>query len=260
MRLLLLSLVLAVPALAQQAAMDVGPQSLDLTYRPGGVEAPVVAYDGTVTSLGFYGDASAFSGFYGSEDRIAPTGEIQTMTVSGIEMRFGTNVPVASFGERTAVSVFVPLRAQSAYRYFLGDMSVEVQGDDTSIHIGQGDLGTGIGAAVEVPLAAGAPARKLRAFGTYVAGAGIQGDFVMGLPGGARDPLAYGLRSNTVMLQTEARDLFGTTMGASVGYSFRTASTDTSPIESAAGLLNGFTGDDFRRLESSHLVHVGVIF
>ena len=260
MRLLLLSLVLAVPALAQQAAMDVGPQSLDLTYRPGGVEAPVVAFNGTVTSLGFYGDASAFSGFYGSQDRIAPTGEIQTMSVSGIEMRFGANVPVATFGERTKVSAFVPLRAQSAYRYFLGDMSLAKPGDDTSIHIAQGDLGTGLGAAVEFPLTEGGPASKLRAFGTYVVGAGVQGDFVMGLPDGARDPLAYGLRTNTLMLQTEARDLFGTAMGASLGYSFRTAATDTTPIESAAGLLNGFTGDDFRRLESAHLVHVGVIF
>ena len=260
MRSLLLSLLVAAPALAQQASMDVGPQSLDLSYRPGGVEAPVVAFDGSVTSVGFYGDASAFSGFYGSADRIAPTGEIQTMTVSGIEMRFGANVPVASFGERTKVSAFVPLRAQSAYRYFLGDMAVEVQGNDTSIHIAQGDLGTGIGAAVELPLGDGAPARRLRAFGTYVVGAGVQGDFVMGLPGGARDPLAYGLRSNTVMLQTEARDLFGTSMGASLGYSFRTASTDTTPIEGAAGLFNAFTGDDFQRLESSHLVHVGIIF
>lgn len=259
MRLFLLSLFLAVPALAQQAAMDFGPQSLNLQYRPGGGET-VIDFDQSVTSLGFYGDAAAFSGFYGSQERIAATGEPQSLTVYGLEMSGGGNVPVASFGEGVEYSAYVPLRAQVVYRYFLGDTSIESPGDDTSLHIAEVDFGAGIGGAVEVPLAPGAPASRLRAYGTYVLGAGVQGDFVMGLPGGARDPLAYGLRTNTVMLQTEARDLFGTTVGASLGYSFRTAATDTEAIDGAGGLFNGVVGGDFRRLETAHLIHFGVIF
>ena len=261
MRFLALSLlILAGPAIAQKSSMNVGPQSLDLRYRPGGSEVPLVDFNDRVSSLGFYGDAAAFSGFYGTQDRILAPGEVQSLSVYGIDMSAGVNVPVVTFGEGVQYSAYVPVRAQSYYRYLLGDTSTEVPGDDTSLHIAELDLGAGVGASVEFPLGDSSPVRRLRAFGTYVFGAGVQGDYPMGLPGGARDGVAYGLRTNTVMLQTEARDLFGTEVGASIGYSFRTAATDTDSIESLGGLLNGVTGDDFQRLETAHLVHIGLIF
>ena len=260
MRFLALTLFLAGPALAQTGSMDLGSQVLDLRYRPGGSEAPLVDFNQRVTSLGFYGDAAAFTFSYGTQDQVLAAGEVQSLSMTGVDMSLGGNVPVVRFGEGVEYSAYIPLRLQSYYRYLLGDTSVEDPGDDTSLHIAELDLGAGLGAAVEVPLGDSAPARRLRAFGTYVFGAGVQGDYPMGLPGGARDAVAYGLRTNTVMVQTEARELFGTTVGASLGYSFRTASTDTAAIESVDGLLNAFTGDDFQRLETAHLVHIGVIF
>ncbi len=258
--LLLLALVLAVPASAQTASMDVGPQALDLRYRSGGADALGIDYVGTVTSVGFYGSTAAFSGFYGSQTRLGEPGTVRSLSAYGFDVTVGGNVPVVRFGQGTTVSAYVPIRAQWGSRYLSGDQSSEIDGHDTAILLGDGALGAGLGAALDVPLGAGAPARTIHTFGTAVMGAGIQGGYAMAFPGTDPDPGAYGLRSARLMVQTEAHGLFGSNLGASIGYTFRAVDLDASPIESVGGAFNAVTGSDFRRAETSHLVRVGLIF
>lgn len=264
MRLLALpfALLLAVPVLAQDASLDVGAQSFDLRYAPGTTDAmaaPLLDFSGSVVSVGFYGASGAFSAFYGTDERLIGPEDPSSLSVYGLDISTGGNVPVVRLGEGIRYSGYVPIRAQIAYRYFLGDTAPGALNNDTSVHLAELDLGVGVGAAVDVPLS-GSVARSARTFGTFVVGAGVQGDYFQGHPDGVRESAGYGLRSNTLMVQAEARGLFGTPVGASVGYTFRTARTNGASIESASGVFDGVTGGDFSRLETLHVVHVGLLF
>ena len=250
-----LSVALAGPTLAQNSSMDVGSQALDLRYQPGDAAATLAAFDGTVTSVGFYGSTAAFSGFYGSQTTLtSPTG----VSVGGFDVSLGGNVHMVPLGARG--SLYLPLRFQVGSRYLSGDGAPGDPTDDMAVLLGGADLGTGLGAVVDVPLSEGSAVERLHTYGTVVLGAGFSGDYAMSFPGDTPDPGAYGMRTATVMLQSEARGLFGSSVGASLGYTFRAAQLDTEAIDSGAGVFNAFTGSNFRSAETSHLIRVGLIF
>lgn len=236
--------------------MDVGPQSLDLRYQPGDAQAPLAAFDGTVTSVGFYGSTAAFSGFHGSQTSLSAAGGV--VSLSGFDVSVGGNVHVRPLGERG--SLYVPIRFQTGGRYLVSDGVDVGPDDDMAVLLGGADVGTGVGAVMDTPLREGGFAESLHTFGTVVLGAGFSGDYAMTFPNETPDAGAYGMRTATVMVQTEARQLFGSGLGASLGYSFRAAQLDAEAIDGASGLFNAFTGSNFRSTETSHLVRVGLIF
>ena len=245
------------PEPAQDASFDVGVQSLDLRYTPGAATAPLVDYNSDVYAMGFYGKNASFTAYYGSDDRPITADVLGSMSVYGLDISVGTNVPVARFGR---VETFVPVRLQLAPRYFLGDTDADLTGDDTSLFVASTALGVGVGAATEIPLGPAGFASSIRTFGTAVAGAGVQGDYVMGHPTASKDPSVHGLGTRTLMAQVEARRLFGSPLGASLGYSFRNTQIDGSGL-GAGGVFEAVVGaGESRRLETSHLIHVGLIF
>ena len=243
------------PPAGQDAALDFGLNLVDVRYTPADATAPLVDFAGTAYSVGFYGRTASFTGFVGSDDLFGPD-DVRSLTAYGLDISVGGNVPVARVGR---VEGFVPIRFQVAPRYFQGDIDAEAVGDDVAVIVASADLATGLGAALEIPTAPGSAVGSVRTQATAVVGAGAQGHHTFGHPTASTDPAAHGFGSTTLMLQVEGRRLFGTPVGAAVGYSFRNATINGAGLGGVSDVFGAF-GGDARRLETSHLVHVGLIF
>ena len=244
---------------AAQIGVGLGTYSLD--YVRDDAEA-VPTFDGGVLAGGFYSETGLFHVFYGSESQ--PSGDT---SVLGLDLLTTSGIPITTVGDDVEVALFVPLGLGLGYRYLRSDLAPAGGADDRqTLHLGLAALRAGVGATATVPLDGAPIGRSLTGSASLALGAGALGDFDPldagnQLGGGEEDGIdLYGLHTTTLSLQVGLDGLVGTPLGATLGYTLRSARASPDELGSLGDLIGVVVSGGYDRFERLHLVHVGLVF
>ena len=238
---------LALPARAQSFGVGVG--SVEAPYP---LAAGPAAFNSDVYVAGFYGRATSLQAFTGTDQQPGLAGDSASVRLFGADLFTGGNPSVVRIPGDLPVHVFLPVRLGASYRYV--DVKDAAGAGSRTGHVGEGTLGIGGGIGLDIPAALTAGLGSVAAEAAYVVSAGVLADFEESEP----DPRA--VRAGTLVLGLRVRNLLGSRLGASVGYTLRT-SARSGPLGTGGDFIEAVTGSGtLTDYETQNLLRVGLAF